>query len=264
MSKISVIIPTYKPQEYIDKCFDSIEKQTLSKEFFKVYIALNGDRNPYYEYIRDLLEKYSFKSEFIYLEEAGVSNARNRLIDISKEPFITFIDDDDMISPNYLENLLEVADENYISIANVYNFEKDINEKKQNYIGNCFLSLNTIEKSKYKTRKYFSSPWAKLIHREMIRNTRFYTQLTIGEDSLFMAEISNKVEGLKKATDDTIYFVFERAGSATRKKINKKEELKRIIYLVGIYLKMLFGNYNKIFIMTRIFAVLKHIKGIVK
>ncbi|OCL99251.1 putative glycosyltransferase EpsJ [Aliarcobacter thereius] len=264
MSKISVLIPTYKPQEYIEKCFDSIEKQTLSKEFFKVYIALNGDRNPYYEYIESLLTKYSFKSEFIYLEEIGVSNARNKLIDISKEPFITFIDDDDIISENYLENLLEIADENYISIANVYNFEKDINEKKENYIGNCFLSLNNIEKSKYKTRKYFSSPCAKLINRKMIGDVRFDTKLKIGEDSLFMAEISNKVEGLKKTTEDTIYYVFERAGSATRKKIDKKEEFKRIIYLVGIYIKMLFGNYNKIFIMTRIAATMKHLKNIFK
>lgn len=264
MSKISVLIPTYRPQSYIEKCFDSIEKQTLSKEFFKVYIALNGDRNPYYEYIESLLAKYSFKSEFIYLEETGVSNARNRLLDISKEPFITFIDDDDIISENYLENLLEIADESYISIANVYNFEKDISEKKENYICKSFLKLNDVETNKYKTRKYFSSPCAKLINRKMIGDVRFDTKLKIGEDSLFMAEISNKVLGVKKTTDDTIYFVFERVGSATRKKIDKKDEPKRILYLLGKYTKMLFGNYNKIFILTRIVATIKHLKGVLK
>ncbi|OCL82740.1 glycosyltransferase [Arcobacter porcinus] len=262
MSKISILIPTYKPQKYIEKCFDSLENQTLTKDLFKVYIALNGEKEPYYSYIKNLLLKYNFKKEFIYIVETGVSSARNKLIDISKEPFITFIDDDDVISENYLENLLLKADENYISIANVYNFEIDVNEKKNNYIGDSFLELKDIETNKYKTRKYFSSPWAKLIHRKMIGDVRFDTKLKIGEDSLFMAEISNKVKGIKKTSKDTIYFVNERDGSATRRKIDKKEEVIRIIYLIKKYNKMIFKDYDKIFILSRIIATLIHIRKI--
>lgn len=262
MSKISVLVPTYKPEGYIVNCLKSLENQTLSKKEFKVYIALNGSDKSYENYVKNLLRKTNFDSELFFLEQSGVSNARNFLIKNSIEPFITFIDDDDVISENYLENLLLKADENYISIANVYNFEIDVNEKKNNYIGDSFLELKDIETNKYKTRKYFSSPSAKLIHRKMIGDVRFDTKLKIGEDSLFMAEISNKVEGIRKTSIDTIYFVYERDGSATRKKIDKKEEIIRIIYLIKKYNKMIFKDYDKIFILSRIIATLIHIRKI--
>ena len=144
MSKISVLVPTYKPEGYIVNCLKSLENQTLSKKEFKVYIALNGSDKSYENYVKNLLRKTNFDSELFFLEQSGVSNARNFLIKNSIEPFITFIDDDDVISENYLENLLLKADENYISIANVYNFEIDVNEKKNNYIGDSFLELKDI------------------------------------------------------------------------------------------------------------------------
>lgn len=259
IKQIAILIPTYSPQEYIEKCFDSIDKQTISKDFFKVYIALNGQKEPYFEYLKNLLIKYNFENELIYIKEAGVSNARNRLIDISKEPFVTFIDDDDLISPSYLEELFNVSDEKFIGASNSYSFTRTIEILNENFIGKSFASLKQVETSKYKTRKYFSPPCAKLISREMIGNVRFDKKIAIGEDSLFMAELSNKVVGIRKTSPKACYYINEREGSTTRRKLNKLKEIKRIVYLLSRYIDMLFSNkYNKIFILTRIAATLKH------
>ena len=263
MSKISVLIPTYKPGDYIIRCLQSIEEQTLQKKLFKVYIALNGSDKSFEVYLRNILQKFHFTYVLFFLEQAGVSNARNFLIENSKEDFITFVDDDDQLSPNYLEELLNASSETVLGISNVYNFENSIDEYKENYIGKCFSKLQPITKSKYKSRKYFSSPVAKLIHRNIISDTRFDTKLSIGEDSLFMAKLSPRVEAVKKTKESACYYVFERANSVTRKKVVVKAELKRFVYLLIEYGKLFFNkSYDKIFILTRIFATFLQLKRI--
>jgi len=265
MSKISVLIPTYKPGDYIIRCLQSIEEQTLQKKLFKVYIALNGSDKSFEVYLRNILQKFHFTYVLFFLEQAGVSNARNFLIENSKEDFITFVDDDDQLSPNYLEELLNASSETVLGISNVYNFENSIDEYKENYIGKCFSKLQPLTKSKYKSRKYFSSPVAKLIHRNIISDTRFDTKLSIGEDSLFMAKLSPRVEAVKKTKESACYYVFEREGSATRQKIDKKKELKRIIYLLKEYSQMFFTfQYGSLFTLSRIIATLMHVRSLFK
>ena len=263
MSKIAILIPTFNPGKYIVDCLHSIETQLLKKEDFIVHIALNGSPNSSYTYLKKELLRYSFQYKLYNIKDAGVSNARNFLIKNSKEDYIVFLDDDDVISSNYLTELISASSPTIMGISNIANFEKDPLEKKLNYIGKSFKSLKPTEFSKIKTRKYFSSPCAKMLHRSMIAHYRFDTSLSRGEDSLFMTEISLNINGVKKTSSDTYYFVRERPGSATRKKISKKEECHRIIYLVKEYSKLLINrNYSFIFISSRILATIKHLKNI--
>src|SRR5690554_2104952 len=91
--RVSVLMPTYKPGQYLERCLKSLDAQSLSKLDFKVYIALNGLRGEFESFILDVLRACSFEYEFFYLEQAGVSHARNFLIDNSDEEFIVFVDD---------------------------------------------------------------------------------------------------------------------------------------------------------------------------
>ncbi|MBE0448933.1 MAG: glycosyltransferase [Actinobacteria bacterium] len=255
MFKLSVLIPTYRPGGYLFNCLESIENQTLNKNLFKVYIGLNGERAPYYQFIQDTLNGFSFDYELIYIEPTGVSNARNALIEISTEDFIVFIDDDDVVSPSYLEELLKVSSKDVMGIANIYNFENTTEEKKPNYIGRTFQTIVDGESSKFKVRKYFSSPWAKMIHREMIGPHRFDIKVAKGEDSLFMALLSPNVKSVKKTCDDACYFVHERVGSVTRRKTLLHSEIKTLNYLTLQYLHFLFTpQYDLPFIATRLAA----------
>jgi len=258
MKTIAVLIPTYQPKEYFKRCLDSIQNQTLSKDCFCVYIALNGPNKPYEEYIFGILKKMKFSYKYIYLEEAGVSNARNKLLDCSEEEFITFIDDDDLITENYLQNLLDVSTDKYIGVSNIYYFQTDIEHLEKNYIGSDFESLDKVETSKFKTRKYFSSSCAKVIHRTMIGRTRFDINLKNGEDSLFMATISKNIIAVCKTTRETCYYVYQRPNSAQSKKRGLYNKITNSIYLLKEYSKLFFTkDYEKIFIFTRMIATLK-------
>lgn len=257
---ISVLLPSYKPEIYLERCLDSLECQTLPKRFFKVYLALNGPRDGYEDYVLTLLGKYSFQYDYTYLEAPGVSHARNILLEKSCEEYLTFVDDDDVLSSNYLEQLLLRASRDYISISNVFNFCDSLGVLSENYIGRSFSSLGDLEGSIFKARKFFSSPWAKLIHREIVGGVRFDVNLKVGEDSLFMARVSRRVKGVRKTEPTACYYVRTRIGSASRKKVVRAEELRRITYLVYSYGGMIFKGYNLPFILSRIAASLGHLK----
>lgn len=117
--KISVIIPTYKPQSYIWECLDSICNQTFPKDDFEVVLVLNGCREPYDGQIREYINNHPVVQwNYIQTDKGGVSNARNLGLDAAKGEYITFVDDDDYVSGVYLEGLYEKVGRNTISASN--------------------------------------------------------------------------------------------------------------------------------------------------
>lgn len=212
--RISVIIPTYRPQSYIWECLDSLCQQTLDKECFEIIIVLNGDKEPWYEDIQAYVAKRHHHFVLLFTEQLGVSNARNRALDVAKGEYITFVDDDDYLSPTYLEELLLVAtptrvalshsiavDELRSHLASVY---------EQSY---CRLSKQG-EIPFHRARKFFSGPWMKLIHRDMIGSRRFDIRFKNGEDSLFMFLISDCFQMVSFTSSKAIYYRRMRSGGA--------------------------------------------------
>jgi glycosyltransferase involved in cell wall biosynthesis len=191
----------------------------------------------------------------------GVSNARNFLIENSSEQYICFVDDDDFLSLNFLESLLSVSSEVIVGITDVQVFKYSTNDSEKNYIGNSYSKLSSAESSKFKARKYFSSPWAKIISRKVIGSTRFDVNLSKGEDALFMTQLSPRVHQVRKAEPEACYYVYLRPGSATRSNISKILEIKRIFYVLKQYSRLLGDHrYEKMFLATRILATLLHLK----
>ncbi|GHT97325.1 hypothetical protein FACS1894142_1600 [Spirochaetia bacterium] len=107
MYEISIIIPTCKPQNYLFECLASIQKQIFSKHMFEIIIILNGEKDPYYDAIKKYItfDLVGYHVELLYTEISGVSNARNLGTEKSQGKYIAFIDDDDVISENYLQGI---------------------------------------------------------------------------------------------------------------------------------------------------------------
>ena len=263
MFNVAVLIPTYKPGDYLRRCLQSIDSQTLSQDKYKVYIALNGPKENFEEVVFSALKSIHFEYEFFYLEKAGVSNARNFLITRSIEDYIVFVDDDDVLSSNYLTDLLSVTNSDFMGICNTKSFEVSVEAAKENFMSQSYVNLKSVEVSKFKSRKYYSSPCAKMLHRKMIGKYRFDERVKHGEDALFMATISKNIAGVQKVSSDACYYVYERPNSASRKKPNRLEELKRIQYLTVKYIKFFFRpGYSKLFIATRVAATFIYVRRV--
>lgn len=253
--EISVIIPTYKPDYYIWECLDSIKEQTLNKNLFEVLIILNGEKEPYHSDILNYIKKYKLENfKLLYTEQNGVSNARNIGLEVCKGNYIAFIDDDDYIDKDYLQNFYKILDKDSLFIANIKNFceENKENVKKIKYIE------NDITTNFFKYRKSFSYIGAKIISKNIIGSFKFNTKYKNGEDSLFMVEISKNIKQIKTSNENSIYWRRIRKNSANYQKKKYSYIIKNYFLIFLEYLKLfLKKEYNKSFVFIKILALFK-------
>lgn len=254
---IDIIIPTYKPGVFLVECLVSIQNQTIPFNNFKVTIVLNGDKEPYYSHVEAMLNEFSFNYSLIYTKEKGVSNARNIGIARTSYPYIIFLDDDDILSENYLEQFILNAKPNSIVVSNVFGFIENTKDTIKDYLSfnECFQSKDLL-----KYRKYLSNSCCKLIPREIIKDNRFDLKLFKGEDALFMFSLSHRIVSIVSTNPDVIYFRRIRPFSASRTKYSLFKEvgigLQQQWRYTTLYIRN-FTQYSFTLYISRILAVLK-------
>lgn len=266
---ISVIIPTYRPKAYIWECLQSLAKQTLACDQFEVIVVLNGCNEPFYSQILQFIKKQmpTHQVHLLQTDEGGVSNARNIGMDYATGEYITFIDDDDYVSNTYLEEMLSLSTGNNIVLCYPYAFNDGqpaqqlpyrITDAYNQCAGKSNISINSV------ARKFFSGPCMKLIPANYVKDQRFDVRFKIGEDSLFMFLISNKVKNITFTSQNAIYYRRCRENS-TIFSTNAKQRIQNAIHLIIAYSKIYFskiGEYNFLFYATRILGSLRSIISI--
>lgn len=266
---LSVIIPTYKPTSYIWNCLNSLVNQTLSKEKYELILVLNGCNEPYYSEIKFYLNTFSFlRFRLLQTDEGGVSNARNIGIEEAKGDYITFVDDDDFVSPSYLQELLAKANADTVVISNELRYnEKDDTTSEESWSIEYKKKAPQGRQPYPGTRKFFSGPCMKLIHRDIIASYRFDTRFTNGEDSLFMFAISANMKYVDFTSPNAIYYRRVREGSAMSKERKTKAMVKNRIRMIGEFIRIYRKNpyaYSFRFLTTRIFGCLHSILNSLK
>jgi glycosyltransferase involved in cell wall biosynthesis len=256
---ITVIIPTYKPEHYLFECLLSLKSQDIKQ--FEIIIVLNGEKDPFYSKIAKWITDLNLSQcILIYTDKKGVSNARNIAIDVAKGRYISFIDDDDKISSNYLSGLIEKIDDSSVCLSN----ERTFNDSflKKGTLAQKFDKLKNKKTSIVSSRSFFSTACFKMIPVNIIGTHRFNTNFVNGEDALFMALISDKIKSIRFAGEDVVYYRRIRENSASRRKRSFFLRLKNAINLFFAFGKIYFSSplkYNILFFATRFVAVFKEI-----
>ena len=262
--KISVIVPTYRPQAYLWECLDSVYNQTFPKSDYELVLVLNGCNEPYHSQIKDWLGKHSdLQVQFFQTDEGGVSNARNIALDNAKGEYITFIDDDDLISPSYLQELYDNATPDTVSLCYPYAFNDGEIEKQLPY-GNTeaydyYMEHECMSLSS-KVRKYFSGPCMKLFPMSFIQDRRFDVRFKNGEDSLYMFLISDKIKKFAFASKDAVYYRRYRDNSAYTRSKTKREIIANKTSLIKAYISIYLRRpqkYSLLFFITRLLGTLR-------
>lgn len=258
--RISVIIPTYKPGDYIWECLDSLNCQDLSKELFEVIIVLNGCKEPYYTQILSYFEKKEGIWRLIQIDAAGVSNARNVGIDQSRGEYIAFIDDDDFVSAVYLKELLKISAPDTVGLCRPLAFT-DVFRKEVPLAMTAEFDGKYMKGKQafYKPKKLFAGPCMKLIHRMIIGNRRFDKRFKNSEDSLFMFTISDRIKWANFTSSDAVYYRRFREGSAVTTRRSFLEKINNALRIIKEETKLywrFFPKYNFIFYITRILGAI--------
>lgn len=262
--KISVIVPTYKPQTYIWECLNSIYNQTFSKIDYELLLVLNGCKEPYNAQILEWLSLHSdLQVQYFQTDEGGVSNARNIALDNAKGEYITFIDDDDLISPSYLQELYDMAAPNIVSLCYPYAFSDGEIEKQLPYRITDAYNYCTQHNCRSLTsrgRKFFSGPCMKLIPMSFIQSRRYDVRFKNGEDSLFMFLISNKINKVSFTSRNAVYYRRYRNESATTSNRKIWSIVSNQLRLIKEYSLIYFSHpieYSLNFYLTRIMGAVR-------
>jgi glycosyltransferase involved in cell wall biosynthesis len=216
---ISVVIPSYRGQDHIMRCLESLAMQTLHANLFEVIVIMNGPVDDTLEVVADFRERHpAINVRTVRLAASGASRARNAGIIAASREYITFIDDDDYVSPSMLEVLLRYARPRVIAIAQMLDVQPD------GLISDSYLSA-AIRKFAGKPTHPADIPSAtsanaaKAVSTLLVRGLRYDEALDSGEDVVFWTTVAvtgNVVFHACSEDEKAVYYRVVRENSVSR------------------------------------------------
>lgn len=215
--KVSVIVPVYNIEGYLDRCIQSVLHQTYTN--IELVLIDDGSTDSSGA-ICDSYAKTDSRVLVFHQKNAGVCAARNRGIESSTGDYITFVDGDDWIEADSLEKILKWRANQDLDMIVARSYVNDGKSKgKENYrfdnsyVGNVYDGLSVAIDKRYMRGSACGVVYSKcfLISNQVL----FPSTLKNGEDSIFshLSLIYAKKVGF---ADVHFYNVFEREGSASR------------------------------------------------
>lgn len=222
MYKISVIIPVYNIEQYLDRCISSIYSQSCFKQL-EVILVNDGSTDGSLQ----ICEKYAEKCSNIVIinkENGGVSSARNIGIVAAKGQYIAFVDGDDYVAPNFFKEMLDAIT---VSKADLVVFDyyvvysngsqkayRDIQKKEH-------FSADRAMREFLKGGRIGGNLFDKLYKSQIVKQITFDTNIRIGEDLYFVFQFLQKIQSCYGFYKPGYYYV-QREGSAMNSQFTEK------------------------------------------
>ncbi len=210
MPLVSIIVPVYKAENVLYHCVDSI----LSQTFDDFELILVDDGSP--DNSGKICDDYAAKDErikVVHKGNDGVSMARNTGIEHSSGKYICFIDSDDYIRNDYLENLIYAKTNNpqydniWCKFRTVDNYKEELSPKGieiavEEYSVKDIMTLHEMWLD--------AGPYCKLYDREIIINNHIFfpTDITLGEDLSFNFCYLDNTNGKIAVINNTLYYYY--------------------------------------------------------
>lgn len=216
---ISIIVPIYNVEKYLDECVKSIVNQTYKN----LEIILVDDGSP--DSCPQKCDEWSAKDKRIkvlHKPNGGLSDARNAGIEASKGEFIMFVDSDDFVKDNIVGNLysLLIKTTADVTCCGIFKYKNGESYPVYNEYIKSDVSFTGLEQLKniLNLRTDFSA-WGKLYRREAIGNHRFIKG-RYNEDIIFLFELYQSCN-LISYTNNRFYYYRDTEGSITNTVSNR-------------------------------------------
>lgn len=259
---ISIIVPVYNAQKYIKRCVESIVNQSYQK--WELILIDDGSKDDS-SLICDELKQTDSRIHVVHTVNQGASAARNRGLDEAAGDYITFVDADDWVKPNHLEVLVNQID-------------LDVDLCINSFIADLYYGSRPYQYKEVKTHENIESInafftillqhsqflWNKLFKSNIIKDNhiRFNTNISLGEDNIFILEYLNYIRGLSASSvctyhydqiDENPYSLGRRKRSVDAITYQLKNNCEAILKLYDKYNIELLYEYASDYFYTRIF-----------
>lgn len=219
--KISVIVPVYNAENFLEKCVDSILNQT----YYNLEIILVDDgSNDGSSALCDLYAERDIRVQVIHKSQGGVCEARNSGLDIATGDYLIFVDNDDFILPDMYETLMANMLKYQVKIS-MCSYSLYYEERGQEYIEEQLFtkkmdSLEALHIFHTEKRIDMIVPWNKLYKRELFDGIRYPVGRTF-DDEFVTYKLLWKA-GSICYTNQQLYFFRQRIDSITHTLTLKK------------------------------------------
>lgn len=215
---ISVIIPVYKVEKYLEHCVWSVRKQTYQN----LEIILIDDGSP--DECPQMCDRYAGldkRIKVIHKVNEGISSARNAGLDICKGEYISFVDSDDYVHPQFIEKLYLTIKKYNVDVAqcgfkstfyNIKSLDKHFNITK----GRSYVITGKKAADYIVTDNFFSYSvtWNKLFSAKILLGIRYPIDMSNAEDMSLCNRIFFSTSRIAICTDQ-LYYYYKRPNSFT-------------------------------------------------
>lgn len=172
-SKISVIVPVYNVERYLERCLNSIINQTYQN--LEIIVVDDGSKD-HSGILADKIAQSDARIKVIHKRNGGLSDARNAGLDIATGAFIGFVDSDDYIEPVMYERLFEACKKSNAAIAICGRFQESEESGQRKEMFTCEKTIVSGKEAAKKLLLYDncdSAAWDKLYSSELFEKMRY-------------------------------------------------------------------------------------------
>lgn len=235
MSKVpilSIIIPFYNVEQYIEQCLDSVFNQNIEEELYEV-ICVN-DASP--DNSRDIVLEYQKRHKNLILIEHEVNKklgaARNTGRSIARGKYIWNVDSDDYIQPNCLDELLKECEENELDVL-MFNYDflrGDVQSINKTYpFSNTEVYSGMVFLKRYAIGSFnsISQVWSQVYRRKFLDDKNTYSPpINMGEDVPYTFKALLLAENIKSTTSS--FYVHRYNEESLTKELRTRPNADRI------------------------------------
>lgn len=217
---ISVIVPVYKVESYLDRCISSI----VCQSYHELEILLVDDGSPdNCPAMCDMWAAKDTRVKVIHKENGGLSSARNAGLDVASGEYIAFVDSDDYIAATMLETMLNAITKNGVSVACCGRIRVSETEKNKMYTLSkaCLLSSEEAIRQLLIGGSVEEAAWDKLYRADIFQKRRF-PEGEINEDIVQTIEILGSCGSIVHV-GEPLYYYCKNPNSITTSKYNPKK-----------------------------------------
>ena len=222
--KISVIVPVYKVEKYLDRCVQSIAAQTY--ENLEIILVDDGSPDNCGRICDDWAQKDS-RIKVVHKENGGLSSARNAGVAVATGSFVGFVDSDDYIQPQMYEKLYEALVETGadVSICGCDYVDEETGAPDLNMRTRSPLKKEVLtrEQAYHKISHivdgygFYVTAWNKLYPRKLFDRLQFKEGF-VHEDEFFIHHLFGRCSRIA-TIPDALYMYVQRSGSITKTKV---------------------------------------------